>query len=939
MIHTRVGGNVMEFNFNKKSTNPYLISQDDIVTTVNKEFIEFTGFTMKELLGKPLFYIGNILKFNSQKPLDRICNNYSGYIFSKCLEAIEVNISILHCRKTNQKIYVFVEKPNSRLHNKLRFTAQLFEGNIVGASVFSVPDLILLKTNQKYLDFLDAPYNKIENSLGKPLKEIVTGFVGSKIQENWNSILLTQKNLCIKEFRFDFFNRGLTYWDATYAPVFENGKMKYVFEHITDATERVCKNHSIEQQRKLIELQKEELELQKKDLEQKNKIIEQQKEELKLQITQLITIVKNIPNEIYINYQGGRIFQLNEATRKVIHKTDGLIDLGDSFNNTTYFTLDGKALTLEKTPSYRALKGEIIHNEIIVLKRPNKELILEISATPVYDDAADHVIMSITRVHDITATANANALINKQKGQLEAILDNIHEEIYIIDSNGIYTMLNETARLRQKSNKCRLEKIYDSANMSEYCDLSGERLCTKDLPITRLMKGEAIKDYMMIINDPIKRYVCCNGKPLFDSNGNFSVGIISLRDVTSEILHKQSTERELEMLTKLIKNLDLPVIRMSYPALTIIDVNQKTYKALKTMYPEINSINDIIGKCYSEFIAKLDSEYDVLSHIRTEVEKKKVPYTKQKKCIFSGEEVYMTILYQPIVDNKGEVEELVGIIFDVTSEVKANNSMQNTLKMQEEFFANISHELKTPINVIYSTVQLFNMYCSNGSLDEKKDSIIKYIDSIKQNTYRLSKLVNNIVDISKIESGFFELQISNNNIVELVEDIVMSVADYTDSKGINIIFDTDVEEKIIGCDPEKIERIVLNLISNAIKFSNKDDEIFIALKDQGEFVEISVKDNGIGIEDTHLSMIFDRFKQVDKSLSRNAEGTGIGLSLVKSIVELHDGHIFVESAMGKGSKFTVVLPASKVMQENIMLSNKMRSTRESIQLELSDVSS
>jgi signal transduction histidine kinase len=412
-----------------------------------------------------------------------------------------------------------------------------------------------------------------------------------------------------------------------------------------------------------------------------------------------------------------------------------------------------------------------------------------------------------------------------------------------------------------------------------------------------------------------------------------------LRDVTSEILHKQSTERELEMLTKLIKNLDLPVIRMSYPALTIIDVNQKTYKALKTMYPEINSINDIIGKCYSEFIAKLDSEYDVLSHIRTEVEKKKVPYTKQKKCIFSGEEVYMTILYQPIVDNKGEVEELVGIIFDVTSEVKANNSMQNTLKMQEEFFANISHELKTPINVIYSTVQLFNMYCSNGSLDEKKDSIIKYIDSIKQNTYRLSKLVNNIVDISKIESGFFELQISNNNIVELVEDIVMSVADYTDSKGINIIFDTDVEEKIIGCDPEKIERIVLNLISNAIKFSNKDDEIFIALKDQGEFVEISVKDNGIGIEDTHLSMIFDRFKQVDKSLSRNAEGTGIGLSLVKSIVELHDGHIFVESAMGKGSKFTVVLPASKVMQENIMLSNKMRSTRESIQLELSDVSS
>ena len=167
--------------------------------------------------------------------------------------------------------------------------------------------------------------------------------------------------------------------------------------------------------------------------------------------------------------------------------------------------------------------------------------------------------------------------------------------------------------------------------------------------------------------------------------------------------------------------------------------------------------------------------------------------------------------------------------------------MEKILKSQEEFFANISHELKTPLNVIYSTVQLFNMYCNNGSLDEKKDSIIKYIDSMMQNCYRLSKLINNIVDLSKIEAGFFELNLSNNNIVEVVEEIVMSVTDYTDSKGLNIIFDTDIEEKIIACDPEKIERIVLNLISNAIKFSDEGNEIFVDIKDKNEFVEISVK--------------------------------------------------------------------------------------------------
>jgi signal transduction histidine kinase len=263
--------------------------------------------------------------------------------------------------------------------------------------------------------------------------------------------------------------------------------------------------------------------------------------------------------------------------------------------------------------------------------------------------------------------------------------------------------------------------------------------------------------------------------------------------------------------------------------------------------------------------------------------------------------------------------------------------MENTLQLQGEFLVNISHELKTPLNVIFATVQLFNMYCTNGSLDDKKDSIIKYIKSIKQNSYRLSKLINNVVDTSKIEAGYLKLNLSNNNIVEVVEEIVRSVTTFTESRGLAIIFDTNNEEKIIACDSEKIERVVLNLISNAIKFSEFGNEIFVQVKDRNEFVEISVKDNGIGIEEKDLNMIFDRFKQVDKSLSRNTEGTGIGLSLVKSIVELHGGTICVKSKFGKGSKFIVRLPSEKVAHENMIYSNKMGSENENIQVELSDI--
>ncbi|MCB2299732.1 sensor histidine kinase [Clostridium tagluense] len=267
----------------------------------------------------------------------------------------------------------------------------------------------------------------------------------------------------------------------------------------------------------------------------------------------------------------------------------------------------------------------------------------------------------------------------------------------------------------------------------------------------------------------------------------------------------------------------------------------------------------------------------------------------------------------------------------------ANKELIIANKAQGEFLVNISHELKTPLNVIFSAAQLFDMYCKSGSLDDKKDSIIKYIYSIKLNSYRLSKLINNIIDLSKIEAGFFKLSLSNNNIVEIVEGIVMSVTTLTESKGLNIIFDTDIEEKTIACDTEMIERMILNLISNAIKFSNVGDEIIVDVKDKNEFVEISVKDNGIGIKKEHLDMIFNRFKQVDKSLSRNTEGAGVGLSLVKSIIKLHGGSINVKSKFGKGSKFTVMLPSRQVLQENMIDNNKMISGDENIRVELSDI--
>jgi len=384
----------------------------------------------------------------------------------------------------------------------------------------------------------------------------------------------------------------------------------------------------------------------------------------------------------------------------------------------------------------------------------------------------------------------------------------------------------------------------------------------------------------------------------------------------------------------------------SVPDLIMVKVNQKYLDLNDSPYSKVETS---IGLSIREIVnGYVGTESEAITN--TVIESRKSSYLRGIKFErFDRDITYLDSSQTPIFEN-GIMKYIMFTTSESTKEILKNKNierqnkiieqqkeeLEKTLKLQEEFIVNISHELKTPLNVISSAAQLFSMYCSCGSLDEEKSSIIKYIDSIRQNSYRLSKLINNIVDSSKIEAGFFEINLSNNNIVEVVEDIVMSVTNLTESNGLNIIFDTDVEEKIIACDVEKIERIVLNLISNAIKFSNCGDEIFVEVKDKYKFIEISVNDNGVGIKKKYLDMIFDRFKQVDKSLSRNAEGTGIGLSLVKSIVELHGGSISVESKFGQGSKFTVMIPAQKLPKESRIYNNEVKSRDQNLRVELSN---
>ncbi|SJZ90004.1 sensor histidine kinase [Selenihalanaerobacter shriftii] len=239
-------------------------------------------------------------------------------------------------------------------------------------------------------------------------------------------------------------------------------------------------------------------------------------------------------------------------------------------------------------------------------------------------------------------------------------------------------------------------------------------------------------------------------------------------------------------------------------------------------------------------------------------------------------------------------------------------------KIQNEFFANLSHEFKTPLNLIFSGLQLLdNKIKNNNDIDEYKT----YTNTIKQNSYRLLKLVNNLIDINKINFKAFNLNLQNYDIVNLIRDITDSIKSYAEDNNRELQFNSDIEERIIACDPFNIERIMLNLLSNAIKFTNKDDEIIVHIYEKKEKIIISVEDTGIGIPEEKQEIIFKRFGQVDTSFTRNSEGSGIGLSLVKKLVEMHEGEIGFKSKYGKGSEFIIKLPI-KILEKDIKFKNR-----------------
>ena len=356
-----------------------------------------------------------------------------------------------------------------------------------------------------------------------------------------------------------------------------------------------------------------------------------------------------------------------------------------------------------------------------------------------------------------------------------------------------------------------------------------------------------------------------------------------------------------------------------------LDCNDSFLKDLKLKR------EDVIGKSSSNIYG--------LSEIEASIQKSDLEVIKEKKRKIYNEEITIDgqvrefeVIKEPFLDS---YKNLVGIIVtgrDVTHRREIE-------KMQQEFFANISHELRTPLNLIFGSLQLIKSV--EKEVLEKRNSLNKYIDIIDQNSKRLLRLVDNLIDSTRMKCGYYEYKPKNYDIVSFVENISMSVADFAKQNNIDLIFDTDVEEKIMAFDLEKLERIMLNLLSNSIKYNKAQGQIEVLLNDCNDTFVIRVKDTGVGIPSDKLMYIFERFRQVENRFNKSTEGSGIGLSLVKDLIEIQGGTIEVKSELGVGSEFIIKLPVKILSDDSnidkVYFNNDYHDLVKRMNIEFSDI--
>jgi len=544
-----------------------------------------------------------------------------------------------------------------------------------------------------------------------------------------------------------------------------------------------------------------------------------------------------------------------------------------------------------------------------------------------------------TREINKTQTATLNLLEDlKNENEARKISDEKFRNLYENAPVGLYRTTPDGKILL--ANKI-LVKMLGYSSLDELStrnlNVSGyEPSYQRKLFIDKIEKDGEVKDFEA-------NWVCKNGKvinvnesakAIYDSNGKVFFYDGTVEDITE---HKN-----IEISLKASENKYRLIAEKISDVVWIMDLNGKS----TFVSP---SIKNFTGYSVDEYLAQTMSTRFAPASAALAIEtfkkevfhythSKKQPKNYKKKMILdylckNGSIKTGEVHIIPNLDENNTCIGLHGVTRDITERkkfeeelIKAKEKAEESDKLKSTFLANMSHEIRTPMNGILGFAELLKVTkLSNEQLE--------YINIIEKSGNRLLNIINDIISISKVESGMLEATISETNINEQMEFIYAFFKLEMKLKGLLFSFKNafSANESIIKTDRELIYAILTNLVKNAIKFTTKGS-IKFGYEKKDKYLRFFVKDTGIGIRQEHKELIFERFRQVNESLSRDYEGTGLGLPISKAYVEKLGGKIWVESELGKGSKFYFTIPHIAAAKEKEVITNYVPASKEVNQL-------
>jgi PAS domain S-box-containing protein len=425
------------------------------------------------------------------------------------------------------------------------------------------------------------------------------------------------------------------------------------------------------------------------------------------------------------------------------------------------------------------------------------------------------------------------------------------------------------------------------------------------------------------VNRPDGRqiWVAAKGRGMYDADGT----LIRMLGVVQDITERKRIEREQEQLLQKVESehARLAEALMQSPAfMCILGGPQHYFEFVNEQYYRLIGPRDILNKSVAAalpevrgqgFLELLDAVYQS-GQPRTG---KEVPLLLQRTLDQPLEQRYLDFVYQPLFDASDCVSGIFVHGIDVTDKKKADEAREQLLEaeraaraeaervsvMKDEFLATLSHELRTPLNAILGWSQIL------GSRQHLDEELAEGLSVIERNTRVQTQLIGDLLDMSRIISGKIRLDVQQVDLQEVVKAAVASVQHSADAKEIRLQVVLDPLVPPVRGDPGRLQQCFWNLLSNAIKFTPRGGRVQVSLERVNSHLEVCVADNGQGIKPDFLPHLFERFRQADSSTTRRHDGLGLGLSIVKNLVELHGGTVRAKSAgEGMGATLCIELP-------------------------------